>query len=352
MPKISVLMPVYNTKAAYLKAAIESILNQTFSDFEFIIINDGSENNAEEVILSYTDKRIKYIKNKENIGLIKTLNKGLLYSKGEYIARMDSDDIALPERFKKQVEFMNENLNVGVCGTWLKTFGDDLNTRIKKYPSTSEEIKLEMLFSCPIAHPTAFIRKNLFVKYNLFYSEDYVHAEDYELWSRANKYFNFANIPESLVQYRCHKSQISQVFLKQQCDHSNFIKINQLENFKIIPSKEELYIHNKLSHSIYSNYSEIQLKNIESWLLKLINQNNIFNYYNQEILVKMLNIKWLAICKHAAKNGINTWKIFNNSKISGNLEISMINKVKFWIIIILGKLGCYKIYRFLKQYAS
>lgn len=214
MPKISVLMPVYNTKAAYLKESIESILNQTFSDFEFIIINDGSENNAEEVILSYTDKRIRYIKNKENIGLIKTLNKGLRESKGEYIARMDSDDIALPERFIKQVEFMNENLNVGVSGTWLKTFGDELKTRIEKYPSSCEEIKVKMLFSCPIAHPTAFIRKSLFVKYNLFYSEDYVHAEDYELWSRANKYFDFANIPESLVQYRCHKNQISQVFLE------------------------------------------------------------------------------------------------------------------------------------------
>lgn len=93
----------------------------------------------------------------------------------------------------------------------------------------------------------------------------------------------------------------------------------------------------------------MQLENIDSWLLKLINQNNVFNYYNQEILVKIFTVKWLAACKHAAKNGINTWNIFKNSKISSNLKISMIDKVKFCIIIILGKLGGYKIYRFLKQ---
>src|SRR5574344_639787 len=113
MPKISVVMPVYNTDETFLRESIESILNQSFKDFEFIIINDGSTNNAEDVILSYKDERIRYYKNDINLKLIKTLNRGLLLAEGEYIARMDSDDISLPTRFQTQVEFLGKNPNIG-----------------------------------------------------------------------------------------------------------------------------------------------------------------------------------------------------------------------------------------------
>ena len=123
MPKVSVLMPVYNTKEEYLREAIESILNQTFTDFEFIIINDGSTNNAEEVIKSYKDSRIKYYR-QENHGLIYTLNYGLSLCNGEYIARMDSDDISLPFRFEKQIEVLDKNPNIGIVGGLIKIFQD------------------------------------------------------------------------------------------------------------------------------------------------------------------------------------------------------------------------------------
>ena len=123
MPKVSVLMPVFNTKEEYLRESIHSILNQTFNDFEFIIINDGSVNNAEDVILSYCDNRIKYFE-QDNHGLVYTLNRGISLCNGEYIARMDSDDISLPERFARQVEILERNPEIGIVGGLISFFPD------------------------------------------------------------------------------------------------------------------------------------------------------------------------------------------------------------------------------------
>lgn len=206
MQKISVLMPVYNTEEIFLKEAIESILNQTYKDFEFIIINDGSTNNAEDVILSYNDERINYIKNEKNLGLIKTLNKGLNLAKGEYIARMDSDDISLPERFEKQVKFLDENPEIGVLGTWFKCFPSN---RIVKTYTEHKDIKESMLVSSNnIGHPTVMIRNSVIKEFNAKYDENSLYVEDYALWLFLINKVKFGNIGEILLDYRMHKDSI------------------------------------------------------------------------------------------------------------------------------------------------
>lgn len=123
MPKISVVMPVYNTKEEWLREAIESILNQSYKDFEFIIIDDGSDKSIEPIVNSYNDARIVLIR-QENQGIAKSLNYGFKISKGEYIARMDSDDISMPERFEKQVNFLDKNPQISVLGGCFETFPD------------------------------------------------------------------------------------------------------------------------------------------------------------------------------------------------------------------------------------
>lgn len=200
MPKISVVMPVYNTKEKYLREAIESILNQTYSDFEFIIINDGSTNNAEDVILSYKDKRIKYFK-QENKGVANTLNYGFDIAQGEYIARMDSDDISLPNRFEKQIKFLEENKDIAILGSWHEEFHKQ---HIRK---PSYEIKLLDLFRGNlVSHPTIMLRKNDLDKYQLRYDPSFT-CEDYELWSRIARYLKFHNLQEVLLKYRRENKQ-------------------------------------------------------------------------------------------------------------------------------------------------
>ena len=209
MPKISVLMPVYNGEK-YVKEAIESILNQTCTDFEFIIINDCSTDSTKEIIKSYDDSRIVYVENEVNSGISDTLNKGILLAKGEYLARMDADDISLPKRFETQLEFMDANPDVAVCGSNLILFEKDKDISNTEHPLDFESILCNMIFSCSLSHPSVFIRKEILIKNNLKYEKEFDRQEDYHLWVRLVRYGRIVNIPEFLLRYRVHSNQITQ----------------------------------------------------------------------------------------------------------------------------------------------
>ena len=206
---ISVVLPVYNAEETVAEA-IDSILQQTFMDFELIIINDGSIDNSEEIILSYSDERIRYYSNGENRGLIYSLNRGLRLAKGKYIARMDADDISLPERFEKQVRIMEDKPHVIVCGTLVKYFG---STKCR-LPFTAYEDsglnKEKLLLGCCFAHPTVMIRRQILVDTGIVYHDDYLHAEDYKMWIDLAAHGDFYNIQEVLLKYRLSATQISQ----------------------------------------------------------------------------------------------------------------------------------------------
>ena len=207
-PKVSVLLPVYNGQA-YLRQAIVSILHQTYTNFELIIINDGSTDNSEEIIKVFDDSRIVYYK-QENQGLAGTLNNGIEASKGEYLARQDQDDYSYPERLEKQVEFLETHPGYGAVGTWAANIDSEVKYRFwkrqhhhKRPPAESFALKYVLLFGSPFVHSSVMIRKCVFDKVGL-YSTDKTRQppEDYELWSRIAREFEIANIPEMLQVYR------------------------------------------------------------------------------------------------------------------------------------------------------
>ncbi len=201
MPKVTVLMPVYNTKEEYLRETIDSILTQTFTDFEFLIINDAStDKRVREVVLSYDDDRIVYVENEKNLGISESSNKGIALAKGEYVARQDHDDISLPKRLEKEVRYLDEHLDVGVCSCWFEMFP---KKKITKYPYKNNDIK-EMLFLTgdPICHPASMIRKGVLVENSVLYKDEYRYAEDYALWVDLADKTNFYNLPEILFKYR------------------------------------------------------------------------------------------------------------------------------------------------------
>lgn len=253
MPKVSVLMSVYNTEEEFLREAIESILSQTFADFEFLIINDGSKNNAEEVILSYKDDRIRYILNEKNLGLIDSLNKGLVLAQGEYIARFDADDISLPQRLEKQVKFMDENPNVGLLGTQYESFP---KKRISNLLTDSKLIKETLLVeSNQFGHPTVMIRKSVLDNYNLQYDKQALHVEDYKMWLEIAKVTDVANLNNVLLYYRRHSGSIcSNNVIKQNLNvqkimfmaQGEFFGINadeQLKTIEKLQNKENISAH-------------------------------------------------------------------------------------------------------------
>ena len=200
---ISVLMPVYNTKEEYLRASIESILNQTFKNFEFIIVNDGSTNNVEEVILSYKDDRIKYFK-QENQGIVGALNNAWSKASGKYIARMDSDDIAYPERFAKQIKFLEENPEYSLIGSWAKIIP---SKNIIKLP---QDIKImDLLADFMFIHPSIMFNKADFEKFNIRYESGFDYVEDYCFYARAIKCLKMTNLQEVLLDYRVYPENSS-----------------------------------------------------------------------------------------------------------------------------------------------
>lgn len=216
MPKVSVLLPVYNTPETYLRECIEGILGQTFGDFELIIVNDASSDaNVERVVKSYDDARIRYYANEKNLGISETRNKLLDLARGEYLAIHDHDDISLPERFAKQVEYLDDHPETGVCGTWCEYIPE---SQIVEFPETDKDIKKEMMKACAVAHSAAMIKKAVLTAHNLRYEAEYSPSEDYCLWLRLIEFTQFYNLPEILFQYRLHKNNTSKKQDGMMCD--------------------------------------------------------------------------------------------------------------------------------------
>ncbi len=215
-PTISVLLPIYNS-AAYLKTALQSLTDQHFSDFELIIINDGSTDNCEQIINSFNDSRIVYHKNKTNKGLIFSLNFGINIAKGKYIARMDADDICHPERFLKQVQFLSANENIAVVATTVNFINKNgeiaENWELDLKTILPTDIKNTMPFQNCIAHPSIMIRTEI-AKENL-YNYNCKNREDYDLWLRLlNKNYSIAKLNEKLLYYRVHNHSITNLYIK------------------------------------------------------------------------------------------------------------------------------------------
>lgn len=207
-PLVSVVLPVHNAEA-YLREAVDSILDQTFKDFELVVVNDGSTDSSGDIIASYSDSRIVYIENGKCLKLPATLNKGIAAAKGRYIARMDADDRSLPHRLERQVAFLESHRDVDLCGSWAHLIDGEGNrySRLKN-ATDAEALKCLLLFTCPLVHPSVMGRAEVFRRHP--YSEASLHAEDFALWTEmAREGIRMANIGEYLFEYRWHNANVS-----------------------------------------------------------------------------------------------------------------------------------------------
>ncbi|MCX7986905.1 MAG: glycosyltransferase [Bacteroidales bacterium] len=201
---VSVIIPCYNVEI-YVEEAIYSIMNQTYKDLEIICIDDGSKDRTGEILqkLSHEDSRIIYIQQKKNLKIVETLNRILPLTKGEFIARMDADDICTIDRIEKQVNFMQKHPEIAVVGSWAIKFGKI--TRKWTPPTSSEDIVEELFLGSPIPHSVVMFRRSILK--DIIYDKNYLYVEDYKLWFDLSKKYKLANIPEFLLYYRIHSSQ-------------------------------------------------------------------------------------------------------------------------------------------------
>ena len=309
--KISVIMPTYNTQISILKEAVDSILNQTFCDFEFIIIDDGSTNDTYEYLKSIPDERIKIIKNDTNIGITKSLNIGFRAAKGKYIARMDSDDIAFPDRFEKQYAFMESHPDVFVCGTQVSYFNDKTLPVLKTDDQTKkqsafikrkacrkkenteivnskvedmESYRVRMLFTNPgPVHPTAFFNNEKLIQYQIDYNEGLEYAQDYDLWMRISPVGQICTLPEVLLYYRLHSGQISKAHREKQIECDQMTQRKLLEQLLDKVSEEDLSFHYQHSSGYYNN-AKISPRAVH-WYKRILSANKERKIYDQKKLV-------------------------------------------------------------------
>ena len=206
--KVSVLTPIYKTDERFLREAIESVLNQTFADFELLLLDDCPEDDRESVVRSYGDRRIVYLKNERNLGISASRNRLIDLAKGEYLAVFDHDDICRPERLEKEVAYLDAHPECGVVSSWTRLTS---NGSVNTYPEDDHEIKLRMMDACALWHPASMIRKSVLDVRGIRYEADCSPVEDYMLWMRLIPHTRFHVLQEELIDYRWHPSNTSNV---------------------------------------------------------------------------------------------------------------------------------------------
>lgn len=302
-PRVTVLMPVYNGER-YLRDAMDSILGQTFTDFQFLIINDGSIDNSVNIIKSYNDKRISLIHNERNLGLVTSLNNGFALAQGEFIARMDSDDICRPDRLMLQVAFMDANPLVGVCGSWVHFFRKDKD-KVWKLPAKSEEIRCWQFHTVGVAHPSVMIRRQLFIEHGLGYDPNYSYIEDFELWGRAIQNMLFANIQKVLLEYRISPGQICALNRAEQLAAMAPLRLKRVRELGIDPTPDQQQLHEMIMNGELPAES-VQLDRAEKWLMHLDSANRGADIYVAHYFSRRLLDIWFSICAALAVDSVCT----------------------------------------------
>ena len=250
-PLISVILPLYNAEK-YIAQAVTSILQQTYKNFEFIIIDDGSTDNSAAIVNQIEDARIKVVSQK-NAGMAAALNAGLKLAKGEFIARQDADDIAYPERFQKQISYLQDNPDCALLGTWAKIISEqNTNHRIHQHPSDNLTIQLHLLFNNPFVHSSVMIRKSSLDKVGYYNTEKAHLTQDYDLWSRIARNYKVANLPEILQEYREVATGISQTTVS----YSDKVIDQSIENMSFYVGKRTPEIET-ISHLYYAEYGKL-----------------------------------------------------------------------------------------------
>jgi glycosyltransferase involved in cell wall biosynthesis len=291
-PMVSVVMPNYNTPEAYLRGAVQSVLTQTYQNLELIIVDDASAGNDTEVIRSIGDPRIRLLINEQNRHVAYTVNRGIEAARGEFIARMDSDDFSLPRRIERQVRFLQRHPHTGVVYTQARMTGDRRG-RMAPNIKNANSIKAELFFGCPVIHPSVMFRASFLKENGLAYSADpqYKAAEDYELWSRCIAVGDIAEIRQTLLNYRVHGKQVTSLSGGLQSENAARVRQNMLSWLHIAPGAIEAAIHEDFCATRVNG----RLKDTQDWARRLMQANAEVNVFDKRYFRQMVYRNYFVI---------------------------------------------------------
>lgn len=310
-PVITVLMPVHNG-AAFVRESIESILRQTYVDFEILIINDGSTDTTPEILaaLAAADTRVRVAGGMERLGFSGALNHGLELARGEFIARMDADDIALPDRLQVQFNFFRAHPDVGLCGGRVESFGQRTGG-FHRPPLTADETLCYALFDNPFAHPTVMFRRELFAHQKLRFDPTFCPADDYELWSRCLRIFPCINLDRVVLRYRVHSQSLTQAEWGDMDRHAARVAARELAALGLAPDAETVRFHRNLGRGrCFPIRRREELLRGERWLQTLLDANRQAAHYPDTTLQRTVADIWYRACYSASRLGLWSLRFF------------------------------------------
>ena len=305
-PLVTILMPAYNCEK-FIDQSIIAILNQTFKDFEFIIINDGSSDSTNEIIKKYDDKRIRFYENKVNSGIVKTLNWGLELSKGKYIVRTDADDIARTDLVSSLLEFMETHQDYIVCGGYMKLINSE---KIFSYPNDNDFLRVHTLTFCPFSHSTVILKKSILAEKNIKYEETFKDGEDHALWAALLPFGKFYNLNKITLDYRESSTQVTatNVYSKNRIEtREKIFSFQAKEYFEL--NNDQAYLYVKLIDQ-RKVISLEELNKVGQLIITILNYNKKKKLFKHAILKKLFFIKWHWLCFHSYHLGKNVGKIY------------------------------------------
>ena len=297
-PKVTVFVPFFN-RELYLGATIESVLGQSFGDFELLLLDDGSTDGSRDVVASYNDPRIRLEFNERNLGIPRTRNRGLELARGEYLALLDSDDLAHPQRLERQVRFLDQHSKYAEIGTWcgfIDEYGKRLS-RVKRHTIDPDDVRAEMLFRCPISNRSVMGR--LAILRNYPYRPDLPACEDVEVHYRIARDHPVGNLPEVLVYGREHPGRTSRILGAQRLELHGRIKRDQLEALGVMPTTADLARHVAIGRrGVAMEIDADYLDWAHEWLSTLHEANRRIGLYDRDAFVRALGLMWVATCWH------------------------------------------------------
>ena len=328
MPEITVLMPAYNA-GPYLREAIESVLGQTFRDFEFLLIDDGSTDGSSEVVRGFNDPRIRLVRNETNQGVAATLNQGLALASGRYVARMDSDDISLPHRLEVQVAFMKRNPQVVVAGSWARYVGR-FEGHLERRPFGPACVNAYLLFDNPLIHPSIMLNREYLKKESLTFDPAFSRSEDYELWCRVGRTAALDNLPRVLLHFRVHDRSVTRTATADMEVQTLEILRRQLALLGLAPSDDELRFHRDLGHG-KRIHSLAELERAEQWLISLLKTHRQQPVFDVQGLEKTASMVWFKVCFNSANLGIAGFRRYALSGLSRAYRISLAQALRYLV---------------------
>lgn len=303
--RVSIVMPCFNA-ARWLPRTLATLARQDYPDFEIVAVDDGSTDATGAVLEAHaaSDPRIRVIRIARNVGIVGALNRGLDEARGEFIARIDADDEALPQRLSVQVQFLQRH-DLGLCGSWFVEFGQGIS-RAVNWPHEEAAVRAVLLFQNPICHPTVLARRRLFERFR--YREDQRLAEDYDLFSRASAEFRLALVPQVLLRYRRHSGQATQAQREAMEAVTRRIRLANLERQGIPASPEEQRLHNLVRAPASIDRLD-DLDGIERWLGKVLAAQAAPEAR------RAVASQWQRACIRAAPLGTAMWRAWRRSPL-------------------------------------